>query len=183
MTKRKIEMKAVDSASTTRTAAKKVAAKTIATAKKVALTSTPAKIDHAKAPKMLKPLTAAQVKSAKEKVVASVTALAPAVTARKVVADTARAYLPAADRRKLMDAAIAELLKRDGIAALTRTAAAAACGVSNGLIGTYYANAAGLKIAAVQYAADAGDLKTVKKAIADGFQAKLLTRKAQRACK
>lgn len=107
----------------------------------------------------------------------------PAVAARKVVAETARAYLPAADRRKLMDAAIAKLLKRDGIAALTRTAAAAACGVSNGLIGVVRTNQAGLKIAAVQYAADTGDLKTVKKAISEGFQAKLLTRKAQQACK
>lgn len=151
---RKVAFKPQDSASTSQTAAKKVAAKTIATAKKVAITSTPAKP------------------------VAS-----PAVTARKVVAETARAYLPAADRRKLMDAAIAKLLKRDGIAALTRTAAAAACGVSNGLIGAYYSNAAGLKIAAVQYAADTGDLKTVRKAIADGFQVKLLTRKAQQACK
>lgn len=108
---------------------------------------------------------------------------APAVTARKVTATTAKAYLPKEERKRMLDGVITKLLKRDGLAKLTRTAVATEAGVSNSLLRVYYTNADGLKIAAVQNAVDTGDLKTARKAIADGFTASLLTRKAQTALK
>ena len=103
-------------------------------------------------------------------------------TAAAVVA-TSRAYMAADSRKAQLDSSVQKLLKRNGIAALTRTAVAADAGVSNGLLGVYYGNAAGLRIAAVQMAVDAGDLKTARKAVADGFTVTLLTRKAQQALK
>lgn len=108
---------------------------------------------------------------------------APTVAAKKVVETTAKSYLPASERKTLLDKALGKVLKREGIAGVTRSNVATEAGVSNSLLRVYYTNAEGLKIAAVQLAVDAGDLKTAKKAIADGFDAKTLTRKAQKALK
>lgn len=154
----------------TKTPAKRTATKKPA-ATPVAVPAAPAK----------KTTTAAKpaVAPAKTPAARKTPAPAPVAAAGKVVRTTEKAYLPAAERGARLDAVVLKLLKKDGIAKLTRTAVAAAAGCSNSLLTVYFTNAAGLRVKAVQLAADAGDLKTVRKAIADGFDVKTLTRKAQ----
>lgn len=161
----------------TKTPAKRTATKKPA-ATPVAVPAAPAKKTAAPAKKTAaaKPAAAPAKTPAARK-----TAPAPVAAAGKVVRTTEKAYLPAAERGARLDAIVLKLLKKDGIAKLTRTAVAAAAGCSNSLLTVYFTNAAGLRVKAVQLAADAGDLKTVRKAIADGFDVKTLTRKAQAA--
>lgn len=170
----------------TKTPAKRTAAAKKPAATPVAVPAAPAKktATAKQAPAKKTAKSAAPVKKPAAPVKKPTTvkqAPAPVAAAGKVVRTTEKAYLPAAERGARLDAVVLKLLKKDGIAKLTRTAVAAAAGCSNSLLTVYFTNAAGLRVKAVQLAADAGDLKTVRKAIADGFDVKTLTRKAQTA--
>lgn len=91
-----------------------------------------------------------------------------------------------ADRKALLDAQLLKTLKAEGINGLTRTGIALAADVTAGLIHRYYGNVHGMRKHALELLGATGkpaDLKLVKKAIADGYDAKLLSRKLQQAIK
>lgn len=91
-----------------------------------------------------------------------------------------------ADRKALLDAQLVKTLKAEGINGLTRTGIALAADVTAGLIHRYYGNVHGMRKHALELVGASGkpaDLKLVKKAIADGYDAKLLSRKLQQAIK
>lgn len=137
----------------------------------------------AKAAKRTKPVVSVSADKPEPKRRATDAVATPAATAKRVTATTAKAYLPAEERKALLDKAVLKVIKRDGIAGVTRVSVAKEAGVSNSLLRHYYTSAEGLKIAAVQLSVDAGDLRTANKAIAAGFDVKLLTRAAQKALK
>lgn len=101
----------------------------------------------------------------------------------KKTAAPGKAYLPREERKTQLDGVIVKLLKKDGIAKLTRAAVAKAAGCSNSLLTVFYGDAAGVRKAAMHLTIVAGDRKTAEKAITDGYDFKALSRKDQQTLK
>lgn len=87
-------------------------------------------------------------------------------------------YMTGENRKAMLDGNLLKVLKAKGINGTSRAELARAAGCSNSLLRVYYPGGVeAMRTAAVVLAATAGDAKTVKKALADGFPKSGLPRK------
>lgn len=118
----------------------------------------------------------ADAKAAK-KVVAAMAKPAPAV-AEVVRPARTNTYMTGENRKAMLDGHLLKVLQAKGINGTSRAELARVAGCSNSLLRVYYPGGVeAMRAAAVVLAATAGDAKTVKKALADGFPKSALPRK------
>lgn len=87
-------------------------------------------------------------------------------------------YMTGENRKAMLDGHLLKVLKAKGINGTSRAELARAAGCSNSLLRVYYPGGVeAMRTTAVVLAATAGDAKTVKKAMADGFPKSALPRK------